>query len=213
MEELDLLKKDWKKNENSFRQVSENEIYKMIHRNSSSVVKWIMIIGIIEFLLFTSLGFFVADDNYAKNLEKFHIGTLMTILTFINYAIVIGFIFLFYKNFKRISTTDSSRKLMKNILKARKTVQFYVWYNLSMFAIIFVITLISYCLYDEKTTIMLSEINKHENAFLTWAGFVGGIILVLIVMLVLFWLFYKLLYGFLMRKLQRNYQELKKIDL
>jgi len=35
MEELDLLKKDWKKNENSFKQVSENEIYKMIHRNSS----------------------------------------------------------------------------------------------------------------------------------------------------------------------------------
>ena len=33
MEELDLLKKDWKKNENSFEQVSETSIYKMIHKN------------------------------------------------------------------------------------------------------------------------------------------------------------------------------------
>lgn len=211
MEELDLLKKAWKKNENSFKQVSEMEIYKMIHKNSSSVVKWIMIIGIIEFLLFTSLGIFVSDDNYSKNLEKFHINTLMTVLTFLNYTVVISFIFLFYKNFKRISTTDSSRKLMKDILKARKTVQFYVWYNLSMFAIIFIIIMISYCIYDENTAKMLSQINKHENAFVTWLGFIGGILLVLLVMLSLFWLFYKVIYGFLLRKLYKNYKELKKV--
>ena len=33
MEELDLLKKAWKENENSFQQVSENQIYRMIHKN------------------------------------------------------------------------------------------------------------------------------------------------------------------------------------
>lgn len=213
MEELDLLKKDWKKNENSFKQISENEIYKMIHKNSSSVVKWIMIIGIIEFSILTSLGFFVADDNYTKSLEKFHIDTLMTILTFLNYAICMGFISLFYKNFKQISTTDSARKLMKNILKARKTVQYYVFYNLSMFAIIFIIILISSCLYDENTTKLLSKISNHDNALLTWAGLIGGILFAFGIMLGLFWLFYKLVYGFLLQKLHRNYQELKKIDL
>ncbi|MFT5964898.1 MAG: hypothetical protein ACI9L6_001650, partial [Flavobacterium sp.] len=35
MKELDLLKKDWKKNENSFEQISETEIYQMIHKKSS----------------------------------------------------------------------------------------------------------------------------------------------------------------------------------
>ena len=34
-----------------------------------------------------------------------------------------------------------------------------------------------------------------------------------IVFLVIFWLFYKLLYGFLLRRLSNNYKELKKIDL
>ena len=51
MKELDLLKKDWQKSDNSFEQVSEIEIYKMIHKKSSSIVKWILIISILEVLL------------------------------------------------------------------------------------------------------------------------------------------------------------------
>ena len=34
MKELDLLKKDWQKSNNSFEQVSEIEIYKMIHKKN-----------------------------------------------------------------------------------------------------------------------------------------------------------------------------------
>ncbi len=43
MDELDLLKKHWKKDETSFEQVSEKQIYKMIHKSSSSIVKWIFL--------------------------------------------------------------------------------------------------------------------------------------------------------------------------
>jgi hypothetical protein len=46
MKELDLLKKDWKKSTASFEQISELELYKMIHKKSSSIVKWILIISI-----------------------------------------------------------------------------------------------------------------------------------------------------------------------
>jgi hypothetical protein len=52
MKELDLLK-DWQKNKDSFEQVSEIEIYRMIHKKSSSIVKWILIISIMEVLLWT----------------------------------------------------------------------------------------------------------------------------------------------------------------
>ena len=51
MDELELLKKDWKKNDGQFKQVSENEIYGMLHKSSSSIVKWIFIISIVEFLV------------------------------------------------------------------------------------------------------------------------------------------------------------------
>lgn len=213
MEELDLLKKNWKKTENSFYQVSENEIYRMIHTNSSSVVKWIMIIGIIEFVLITGLGIFLSDDNYAKTLEKNHVATLMSVMTYINYAVVIGFIYLFFKNFQNISTTDSVRKLMKNILKTRKTVQYYVWYNLGMFVIIFFIIIFSFCYYDENFIKMINKIELQENSGWIWTVVIGLFGLTFLVMFGLLWLFYKIVYGILLRKLHRNYQELKKIDL
>jgi len=213
MEELDLLKKSWQKSEQSFEQVSENQIYTMIHKNSSSVVKWIMIIGIIEFVLVTALGIFIPDDNYDRTLEKNHVGTLVTVITIISYFVSIAFIYLFYKNFRTISTTDSVRKLMRNILKTRKTVQFYVWYNLGMFVIMFIIIMFSFCYYDENFSKMFDKVQLKENASLIWAGIIGLFFIMFSVMFGLFWLFYKLVYGFLLRKLNKNYQELKKIDL
>jgi len=213
MEELDLLKKAWKKNENSFQQVSENQIYRMIHKNSSSVVKWILIIGIIEFVLMTTLGIFMPDDNYSKTLEKNHVATVMNVFTIINYFVVVTFIYLFYKNFRMISTTDSVRKLMKNILKTRKTVQYYVWYNLGMFVIIFITIMFSFCYYDEKFGKMFDQVQLKENSGIIWAWMITLFILMFALMFGLFWLFYRLVYGFLLRRLHRNYQELKKIDL
>ena len=50
MDELDLLKKDWKKQEGNYPKLSYDEIYKMIWKKSSSIVKWIFVISIIEFL-------------------------------------------------------------------------------------------------------------------------------------------------------------------
>ena len=45
MDELDLLKRDWKRQEASLPKISYDDIYKMIHKKSSSIVKWILIIA------------------------------------------------------------------------------------------------------------------------------------------------------------------------
>ena len=37
MDELELLKKDWKKKESSYPKLTYNEIYKLIHKKSSSI--------------------------------------------------------------------------------------------------------------------------------------------------------------------------------
>lgn len=211
MKELDLLKKDWKKNENSFQQVSETQIYKMIHKSSSSVVKLILIIGIVEFLFWIGISLFSNSDEYFRKLDMKNILLYMRILTYFNYAVIVFFIYLFYKNYILISTTDSTKVLMKNILKTRRTVNIYVWYNLGMviFSLILGFLLAYYCNPDFapiKTKI------EHDGAA-TALIFIGIIIAVVGVLTLIFWLFYKLLYGFLMRKLFRNYQELKKIDL
>ena len=55
MEGLDLLKKEWNK-ESNFPKITESEIYKMIHKKSSSIVKWIFIISILLFPLLFVYG-------------------------------------------------------------------------------------------------------------------------------------------------------------
>ena len=74
MDELDLLKKDWKKQESSFQQIGEKEIYGMIHKRSSSIVKWILIISILEFLILRILDLSIfLDNDYSKRMKENHI--------------------------------------------------------------------------------------------------------------------------------------------
>jgi len=212
MDELELLKRDWKKKENSFNQISEKEIYSMLHKTSSSIVKWILIISILEILLWSSITFLTADDEYFKTLEMYHLNTIMPIITFVNYAVILVFIYLFYKNYKAINTTESVKALMQNILKTRKTVKYYVGYNIGMAVFGFVLVFIFQFLYDPNIRTMTDKVSESMNSNL----FILLIIMIYAVIIAVFvgviWLFYKLLYGILMRRLQKNYNELSKID-
>lgn len=210
-EELDLLKKAWKNDPHVYEQVTENQIYKMIHKRSSSIVKWILMISIAEFLLWSAIGLFFVDENYLKTLEMYHIDTLFKVISVFNYAVVIFFIFMFYKNFKTISTTDTVKKLMNSIIKTRKTVQYYIWYNLGMFAFIFIIVVISQIIYDPNINSLIDS-TKDVNPQVFWI-IIGLTYFVLFALTFgLFWLFYRLIYGFLMKRLHKNFEELKKID-
>lgn len=205
MEELDLLKKDWKKKENSFQQISEVEIYKMLHKKSSSIVKWILIISILEFIILRGLDFWVLfDDEYKSKMSIAHLYNFEIILTAINYIVLIAFIYFFYRNFKNISALSSTKKLMKDILNTRKIVKYYVWYNLILVAITSVVAVISEVKYN---TILSTFYVKHQVALYSIS--IG----IIIILFSLFWIFYRLLYGILLKRLYNNYNELKKIDL
>ncbi|HRN97913.1 MAG TPA: hypothetical protein PLA69_01130 [Flavobacterium sp.] len=209
MEELDLLKKDWKRRENAFEQVSEPDIYKMIHKSSSSLVRWILIISIVELVFWTAIGMVAGTDEYLDGMdnEAFRIG--LSVLTYVNYAVVIGFIYLFYRNYVQISTIADTRTLMKDILRTRRTVQYYVWYNLAMIglsmAVGFVIAIVC-----SPQVAGLKDVITHDNWALTKTVALLFVVLCLSVGLV--WVIYRLIYGTLMRRLLANYRELKKID-
>lgn len=209
MEELDLLKKDWKRRENAFEQLSEPDIYKMIHKSSSSLVRWILIISIVELVFWTAIGMVAGTDEYLDGMdnEAFRIG--LSVLTYVNYAVVIGFIYLFYRNYVQISTIADTRTLMKDILRTRRTVQYYVWYNLAMIglsmAVGFVIAIVC-----SPQVAGLKDVITHDN----WALIktVALLFVVLCLSVGLVWVIYRLIYGTLMRRLLANYRELKKID-
>ena len=206
MEELDLLKKDWQKNENLFEQVSEMEIYRMLHKKSSSIVKWILIISILEVLLWTGISLLFNTDDYLKEIHGESYIALFKYLTVFNYSVVTVFILIFYKNYKNISTITSTKQLMSDILKTRKTVQYYVWYNLGMIVFSMIIGFVLAFSLNPK----VHELTLNTKVFTLTILLCGAFLLLFVG---LFWLFYRLIYGILLKKLYRNYHELKKIDL
>jgi len=209
MEELDLLKKDWKRTENSFSQISEKDIYNMIHHKSSSIVKWILIISILEVLIWTGIGFLYSSDDYLKQFGHEVLVILQQIIAYVNYAVVLVFIYLFYTNYVNISTTSNTRKLMKDILKTRKTVKYYVWYNLIMITVSLISGMLLALWYSPQG-ILLREKMEHEGKVMVLIIVVLS--LIVIVSIAIFWLIYRVLYGILLRKLIKNYKILEQID-
>ncbi len=209
MKELDLLKKDWQNN-NAFEQVSELEIYKMLHTKSSSIVKWIFIISILEIILWTVISVFFNTDDYLKNIKHEELDIYFMALTVFNYAVILIFIYLFYKNYKAISTTVSIKQLMKDIIKTRKTVQCYVWYNLGMATLSLLFGFYIAFAYNPDVAILMNKIGNNTKVMVIT---IGIFVLIIAAFLGLFWLFYRLIYGTLLRRLFANYNELKKIDL
>lgn len=205
MDELDLLKKDWKRDK-GFRQVSEEEIYKMLHQKSSSIVKWILIISILEMVLWTGLNFIGSSEDYLQEHSDSLLVWCFEALQWINYPIVLVFIFLFYKNYRRISATDSTRLLMKHILRTRKTVNNYVWYNLGMITLAIVMSIVIILKYKPDIPKLSDDPGKMALLFIVLAVFT-------IVFVGALWLFYRLIYGMLLKRLMSNYKELEKIEL
>jgi len=185
----------------------------MLHKRSSSIVKWMFIISVLEIVLWSAISFLTADENYFKTLEKYHIDTVMSVFTIVNYVVIAGFIYLFYKNFKSINTNDSVKSLMNSILKTRKTVQYYIWYNLGMIGLTFFIIMAATFKYDNRINEIVSKTSGGDGNTLFWVVIIGFTFIFFVVIFGLFWLFYRLIYGFLLRRLHKNYEELKKIDL
>jgi len=209
MEELDLLKKDWKRKENSFSQISEPEIYRMLHHKSSSIVKWILIISIIEVLLWTAVNTIYSTEDLLKSLKHEELLVYFRIQNYVSYGIVVVFIYLFYKNYVNISTTSSTAQLMRDILRTRKTVKYYVWYNLFLIMLGVISSFILVLAYNPEAAALRVEMEHHSKyMFLIILMIIGTII----VSVGIFWVFYRLLYGILLKKLLANYKVLKTLD-
>ncbi|HET8810878.1 MAG TPA: hypothetical protein VFM65_11515 [Flavobacteriaceae bacterium] len=206
MDELELLKKDWKAREKDLPRLKASEIYPMLLKKSSSIVKWIFIISIIELALSTFLNIYLADDEFWAQVKNIHFKNVMIGIYIFSYLATGVFIFLFYKNYKNISTTDSASQLMKNILKTRRVVKYYILYVLVSSGI----TMILYFVFSIMYPPAGSGIDPEK---LNWGWALLIAIGVTLLFLTLLWLFYLLVYGILLRKLKRNYKELKKLEL
>lgn len=201
MDFLDNYKKAWKNQPEEESKFSTIEIYKLAQSRSSSIVKWIFIIGILEFVILNSLYFFVDMDDALLEYKKLGLETFLYVSQTIFYIVIFYFLIKFYLNYKKISTLDSTKLLMKKIIKTRKTVRSYVLFNLINIALTAIIVVVA------EINVNFEDINTKQILLFCLLMF-----LFLSVVLVVFWLFYRLLYGFLLKKLKRNYKELAKLD-
>lgn len=210
MDELEFLKKDWQKQDDSLPKVSQKEIYKMMLKKSSSIVKWIFIISLLEFLLLASVeiisratGMYEDQKEFGLNKE---IGILLSVISF---GILIYFMTRFYINYRKIRVTDSVKILMENILNTRRTVKTYVFVNLT-FATLMLLYIFGYTLiYSPEFQELQRASDQHTSkvilgvllfiAIIIIIGIVGGI--------------YYLLYGLLIRRLNKNYKELLRLEV
>ncbi len=203
MDELDLLKKHW--NKDNFPKVSSETFSKLIHKSSSSTVKWIFIISLIEFGLGILASVYMSFFSYSKNEIETNLPyfeTFLEIVSYLFYGIILYFIIRFYKLYKQIAITDNAKKLMSDILETRKVVKHYILFNISIFFTFFMIGGITAIFFTERAG--FDHVNWIINTIM---------VCILIIMAsfgtFLFWLFYKLIYGWLLRKLERNYKNLE----
>lgn len=201
MKLLENYKKAWNNQPDTEDKLSTVDIYKLAQSRSQSIVKWIFIIGILEFVGLNALSFFVDIDEAYAEYKKMGLENFIFYSQIVAYGILFYFLAMFYLNYKRISTTDSTRTLMKKIIKTRKTVRNYVLFNLSYMALIMIVVAIA------SINTNFDDLNNKQIILIIFATLV-----VTLLILGVLWLFYQLLYGFLLKKLSKNYKEIAKLN-
>ena len=214
MDELELLKRDWQKNDKKLPQLSFDEIYKMIWKKSSSIVKWIFLISIIEFLVPHLLYFLPSMSKNLAVWKDLGLGNFLLISNVVQYTVVLFFIFQFYKRYKEISTLDNAKKLLSNILKTRKTVKYYVIFCLSLIFISFIVMAVGIYLNEDPMAAMgYSYQPENISREQLKTTLIATVVVLGIVVTLVMGCIYFLLYGILLKKLKKNYKELKYMDI
>ncbi|WP_299528714.1 hypothetical protein [Ulvibacterium sp.] len=215
MDELELLKKDWQKKGAELPKLSFDEIQNMLWKKSSSIVRWILIISVLEISLPQLLFLFPSIRNSMALFDNstFNLGIL--ILSIFYYAVVIYFIYLFYKRYKEISVLENAKNLMDKIILTRKTVFYYIVFSLSMFFVFFLYYALEMYFMDDVLMSIegFEEVLKKRSleeirSMVFWGVILGGFFFTLVMGGIYF-----LLYGILLGKLKSNYRELKRLEI
>lgn len=202
MDELDLLKKHWNANQN-FPKVSKGEISGMMHKKSSSIVMWIFIISVIEFLGLNLASFFLFnEDSELKENNSPIFEFIVNNIDYLSGLISLIFIIVFYIKYRKICVADNTKNLMKQILQTKKMVNYYIGINISIISILSLYVAISVLSMDTDPT----------HGWKYYLFIIGIFLFLFLIFFGIIWLYYRLVYGILIKRLMKNYQELEKIE-
>lgn len=216
--DLDSFKKTWQEQPVQPKYDS-TEILKMLNRKSRNYVKYIFWISVLEFLFFSVLGLFYFfqdqdSDSFRKILEKLGAQEAPEIETNFDHAylaikvlsllITAYFVLKFYQNYRKIKIEENLKGLITRIIKFKRTVNAFILISIAILvAFMFVFTaFIFYVLNSQNVQ------PSNSNLIIV----IVGIIVSTILCVLLIWLYYRLVYGIIIRKLDRNLKQLEDID-
>ena len=214
MDELELLKKDWKENKSDdFKNYTEKELFAMTKKRSVSIAKWVFIIALLELGFWFLIGYLMPssseDKEYYEALNNTPLikGTLYVLGEFATYLPYVFIGLLLYLNFK-IKREENPKKLMEKILLMKKCIQWYIRIFLGEIVVFFIISMIL-SFYIEYNTLEGKELE--ELYLFAFVMFIPLLMIIFIFALFLRFI-YHLVYGKLLHKLKQNYEELSKVE-
>jgi uncharacterized membrane protein len=216
--DLDSFKKTWQEQPVQ-QKYDHSEILKMLNRKSRNYVKYIFWISVFEFLLFSVMGLFYffkgeETNGFLNVLEKLgaqktpevesNFDTIYLILKILSLLVTAYFVYKFYQNYRRIRIEENLKGLITRIIKFKKTV--------NAFILISIVLLVAFT--SIFTVFIFYALNSQniEPANSAVIIFIIGTILSTGLCVLLIWLYYRLVYGIIMRKLDKNLAQLKDID-
>ncbi|GGH09871.1 hypothetical protein FAZ19_01630 [Sphingobacterium alkalisoli] len=201
MDELDVLKQHWNK-DNNFPKINREEIREMLHKSSSSIVKWIFAISCLEF----SAGILL---NYlSRKYWREGPNALWEDVVYVFYYVVLLiFIILFFKKYKNIKAEKNTKKLTEDIIATRKLVQQYIYVNFFVITVEFI-----QGMWDGWHNIADTTVRDGAPTWVEYSLFIGIMLVLAAILFSLIALFYYLLYIRLTKKLHKNYKELIQLD-
>ena len=209
MDELELLKKDWKENKSDdFKNYTEQELFAMTKKRSVSIAKWVFIIALLELGFWFLIVYLMPSSSEDKYQDIPFVDVVFNVMDII--SILLPFVFigsLLYLNFK-IRTEENPKKLMEKILLMKKCIQWYIRIFLGEVVVFFIISMIL-TFYIEYNTLEGKELE--ELYFMIFIMFIPFLMIIFIFVLFLRFI-YHLVYGKLLHKLKQNYEELSRME-
>ena len=214
MDELELLKKDWKENKSDdFKNYTEKELFAMTKKRSVSIAKWVFIIALLELGFWFLIGYLMPssseDREYYEVLNNIPLikGILYVLGEFATYLPFVFIGSLLYLNFK-IKREENPKKLMEKILLMKKCIQWYIRIFLGEIVVFFIISMIL-SFYIESNSLEGAELE--ELYLFAFVMFIPLLMIIFIFALFLRFI-YHLVYGNLLQKLKQNYEELSRME-
>ncbi len=203
--DLDNLKQVWKAQQTA--SFSKEQILAMRQKRSSSIAKWIFYISLAEFIFWIGISLLIPEDkvtHFSSNTELF-----LDVITYLNYAIAISFIYIFFRSYQKIKAHQTPKKLLQNVFRMRKMVQYYIIYSIAIYLVGALLATI-FMIVEQPESFNVPE--AVQSSFTFWGIMIFAMLAFLGILFAGLYFFYRLLYGFLLRRLQKNYNEIKDLQ-